>query len=161
MEGYVNFTGKEPASLLSDAMQRRYGVISGGLNWLLPQGLTSELLHGLALNPVLLAPAGLRGIGNVRGVLLPVFDLAQLVGLASHSKDEHVLMLGAPPQVAGILVTGYPRALSELSPCETANIPDDLRAYCSGTWESGATQWLELDVMGLLHDLARQKQRTN
>lgn len=35
------------------------------------------------LTPIPLAPAGLLGVGNLRGALLPVIDLAPLLGLAA------------------------------------------------------------------------------
>lgn len=156
MDMSAQFVTAEPTPLAGEYIQRRYGVIAGGLHLLLPQGVSAELLHDQVLTRILLAPPGLRGVANVRGTLLPVFDLAKLIS-APASTDEQVLMLGTQPAALGLLVHGVPMPLTGLQALAKAQVPELLAPYLRSAWQQQETHWFEIDLLQLFRDLAALK----
>ncbi|MBE9608577.1 chemotaxis protein CheW [Chitinilyticum piscinae] len=146
-------TGKAPQPA-PESVVRRYGVITGGLHLLLPQEVPSELLHEQAVNRILLAQPALRGVTNVRGALLPVFDLARLLAIPDSSADK-ILMLGKLPDALGLFVHDFPHALTGLQRCVDPVVPPLLQPYLQGAWLLDRVQWLEIDLLQLFRDLAR------
>ncbi|QLG89108.1 chemotaxis protein CheW [Chitinibacter bivalviorum] len=152
----VNIANAEASPLAGEYIQRRYGVIAGGLHLLLPQGVSAELLHDQELTRILLAPPALRGVANVRGTLLPVFDLAKLIA-APASTDEQVLMLGNHPDALGLLVQGFPLPLSGLQTLTNAQVPTLLQPYLRSAWQQQEQHWFDIDLLQLFRDLAALK----
>jgi len=114
-----------------------------------------------SLTPVPLAPLSLLGVGNLRGSLLPVLDLAPLLGLAappwSLSMPVHVAAAGgitaaiAIDEVAGF--EPWPAAAPlPVDPHE----PDSLRSVARGSLPFRGGRVLFLDLPAVLR-LARDR----
>ena len=153
MDTPVYLDSAQANSVVPDFVQRRYGIEIAGLNLLLPQGVSAELLHDQSITRIVLAPPVLRGVANVRGVLMPVFDFSQLISNSS-SKAQQVLMLGQFPNALGLLVNGFPLPVTDLQPLETMVLPEILRPYFSAAWQQQGKNWCEIDILGLFRDLA-------
>ncbi|WP_373974122.1 chemotaxis protein CheW [Chitinibacter sp. SCUT-21] len=141
---------------VTPSASRAYGVIAGGVHLLLPQGLSAELLHDQTITRVLLAPSALRGVSNVRGALLPVFDFGVLIGGQSQ-EDGQLLMLGQHPGAVGMLVQSYPQALSNLVLVPDAPVPEILKPHLRNIWQQQQQYWLEIDFLPLFRDLAARQ----
>ncbi|MGL4995089.1 MAG: chemotaxis protein CheW [Deefgea sp.] len=151
-----NLVNAETTPRIGEYIQRRYGVIIGGVHLLLPQGVSAELLHDQMLTRILLAPPALRGVANVRGSVLPVFDLAKLLD-APASSDSHVLMLGNHPAALGLLLNGAPIALTGLQAKENLQVPELFQSYLRGAWVHQGQNWLDIDLLQLFRNLATIK----
>ena len=156
MDMAANKANTESTPQTGEYIQRRYGVIAGGLHLLLPQGVSAELLHDQALTRILLAPLALRGVANVRGTLLPVFDLAKLIA-APTSSEEQVLMIGNHPEALGLLVQGFPLPLTGLQALAEGQVPELLQPYLRSAWQQQEQHWFDIDLLQLFRDLAALK----
>ena len=136
------------------APNRRYGIQIAGVSILLPEGVSAELLHDMSIARMLLAPSYLRGVINLRGALLPVFDLAHLLGAAMPINTQYVLMLASTDQTLGLLVSGHPQAIHGLQRLESQPAPATLAPYVLSAWQEHDKTWLEIDLFSLFRDLA-------
>jgi purine-binding chemotaxis protein CheW len=112
-----------------------------------------------SLTPVPLAGAGLLGVGNLRGALLPVIDLAPLLGLAAEpwTCPLPVHVTAVDGILAGLAideVAGFePWPAGEPLPLD-AGEPEPLRSVARGSLPFRDGRVIRLDVRAVL-DLAR------
>lgn len=114
-----------------------------------------------SLTPVPLAPAGLLGVGNLRGTLLPVLDLAPLLGLAAEpwASPLPVHVTAAGGTTAGIAideVAGFePWPAAEPLPLDDGE-PATLRSVARGSLPFRGGRVICLDLPSVLR-LARAR----
>ena len=84
----------------------RFGVRLAGVPVLFEPGETLEYVVGPAVHPMPLAPARVRGLMQLRGHPLAVFDAAA-DAVATAAPD--VLVVGPPQRAAGLAVAGPPQ----------------------------------------------------
>jgi chemotaxis signal transduction protein len=84
---------------------------------------------------------------NLRGTLLPVFDLHQLLGTGEGSRDQRtVLILDQRDDAVGIPIDGLPqsvaldRTLQNIPP-----LPEGLEAHVPAAYATGKALWLDFD----------------
>lgn len=112
-----------------------------------------------ALTPVPLAPSSLLGVGNLRGALLPVVDLAPLLGLDAEPWAAHlpVYVTAVDGALVGIAideVAGFdPWPAAELLPLDPGE-PALLRSVARGSLPFRGGRVTCLDLVSVLH-LAR------
>lgn len=148
--------------------QRGYGITSGGVNLLLPVGIYSEL----AFNPVITAlpnsPQYFIGLLNMRGNLIPVYDLAIYINidrqakntLADHSalvnvhsrKAQQVIILGKGDDSAALLCDSLPQtfelSINALSN-RTSESPSSIKPFVARTFWLNNDDWFELDAVAM------------
>lgn len=106
-------------------------------------------------------PRWLSGVTNIRGQLLPVFDVQQFIGDAdteSHN-ESYILVFGKGSKSAAILISELPKQrsfsnkhyLTSLPP-----IPTGIQDLIQGAYTENNNIWLDLDHLGLLQKLADQ-----
>lgn len=125
--------------------------------WLVvPQSEVSEVVPPPPLTRVPGARSFLLGIANVRGVLLPVTDLAQLIDEppAAPDRDQRLLVLNSERIPAAFLVDevlGYRQFLPPDQRHELVQQSGRIAPYLLGAFVREAQPWLALS----LHRLAR------
>jgi len=137
----------------------RYGVRVGGHALLTQPGVSGEIVVDPTLYRVPLAPDWLVGVVNQRGNIVPVFDVAALLGEGRSADDARlVLVLGKAEAAAGLQVDGLPRAIA---PGEAGvpfsrldALPEPFREFFHPAFHQEGTDWLELDHAGLFAALA-------
>lgn len=100
------------------------------------------------------------GIINLRGNLVPVFDLMKrLDGTASRRTDAHLLVFDRGDRAVGIYIDGLPVGL-EIKPDDdqqkTAiprDLPQVLRSHTRAAYQVQGAVWLELDHRALFEEL--------
>ena len=124
----------------------RYGFRVGSLGLLVAQQTASELIADLAVYPVPNTPPWFPGLVNVRGNLIPVFDLKRLFGLPEdNGTDRKLLVLDKDDSAAGVYVDGFPRPLRLGQPMErTPSLPGVLEDHVAKAYFLDDTIWLEL-----------------
>lgn len=135
----------------------RYGYRIASLNLLVPQFSASEVLHMQATTRLPRTPVWLLGMLNLRGNLLPLFDMRRVLGLdqAAKSLGQYVLVLGKGSQALGIVVDAQPQALKSLLP--SASIPpvhERLRPHVSNCQICDEQLWLEFHHDSFFEQLA-------
>lgn len=141
----------------------RYGYRVGTVSFLVPLATGSEVVP--LLDPATLpnSPKWLRGMVNLRGSLVPVFDLASVLGVDEDRAGERgggratkpvILVLDKGERAAGFLIDGFPRALAGLRPvAQMPQLPEALTAYVAAAYADDESVWLEMAHEGLLLEL--------
>ena len=134
----------------------RYGFRAAGLAFLIPARQGSEVVPMPGIAAIPNAPRGLKGMFNLRGNLVPVFDLERALDLETAKQDNPMLLVvGKTEEAAGILVDGYPKPLTGLRPVQALpQLPTLLGRHVAQGYVDGTELWLELDQKGLLEELA-------
>lgn len=142
----------------------RFGYRVGSLSFLIPLGAGSEVVPLSSPAAIPNSPDWLLGIVNLRGSLVPVFDLARLVGVdgerpvarvGAGDAKTMILVLGKSERAAGLLIEGLPVALSDLRPTQSSAIDDRLQPYVTDAFASNEEFWFELNHEPLLTRLTQ------
>lgn len=135
----------------------RYGFRVGSIGLLVGQDTSSEVLERVFVYPLPKASTGLLGLVNLRGNLVPIFDIKPLLELdkSAASDKNRLLILGVGDKAVGILIDGLPQpaatnhALFRLPPLPTALRPHVAKAYIQNP-----DVWLEFDHNGFFGALS-------
>ncbi|MGM0553263.1 MAG: chemotaxis protein CheW [Pseudomonadota bacterium] len=120
----------------------------------------SEVTDPLHLTHVPLADPSVLGVGNLRGLVLPVFDMGQLLletPLPPDAAGQRVVVAPQGQGMAGLLVSqveGMRRCIPSQRRLEVA-VPETARPYISGGFDLGHRLHPVLDLDLLLNDTNR------
>lgn len=141
----------------SEVPQRRFGVTLGAYNLLLAPGLYSEFITQLELSPLPNSGSLMQGLINVRGNIVPVYDISVIVDETS-KRSNTALLIGRPEHGAALLTASKPRAI-QVSPEQrvlpSSSLPPALDACCDGAYVIDQEHWLSLNHDVLFSTLAR------
>ena len=137
----------------TEAKERtRYGYQVGTINLLIGLTTGSEIIPMEVLTPIPNTPAYLRGMLNLRGNLVPVFDLMLLLALDKHEQPDEqgikpmVLILDKGDKAVGMIVDGFPQALLGLQRLQRLpQLPNKLEGCVSTGYMKEESLWLEFD----------------
>ncbi len=103
--------------------RKRYGFCIGTFGLLIQADVGSEVIRPEAISSLPGSAPWLLGLLNLRGNLVPVFDLNLLLGVAkpTESRAMLVLILDKGENAIGMLIDGFPQPLSALQ--KIANLP--------------------------------------
>jgi twitching motility protein PilI len=133
----------------------RYGACVGSVRLLLPEHLPSEVVAGTVIYPIPNTAPWFAGMINLRGNLVPVFDLHRLIGLPL-GDDRPLLVLGRGAEAVAVPTDGLPRTVGRsVRTTHLPTVPTALEAYLSGAQLEGETIWLDLDLGRLFQALGR------
>ncbi|MDQ1314812.1 MAG: twitching motility protein PilI [Pseudomonadota bacterium] len=149
-EGFV------PVATETVKKQLRYGFRSGGLSLLIQGGVGSEVVPMMPLAAIPNGPGWLQGVINLRGNLVPVCDLAQMLSDAPDAPDvaarkTMILVLDKGDKAAGFVIDGHPVALNDLRLTnQVPELPEFLANYVRAAHSTDEEVWLEFDHEGFL-----------
>lgn len=128
---------------------KRYGFEIGNLGFLIKEETICEVVKDFKIFPIPNTCSWMRGWINLRGNLIPVYDLALLLGLAQESKYyENLLILDKQSESIGILIDKLPKSV-DISNWQIMghmpNIPIDMTNYVGQTYRTDDRVWLDLD----------------
>jgi len=87
----------------------RQAVRIGDLRLLFDFAATSQLSELVPITPLPVTPHWMRGLASLHGSVLPVFDLASLIGLDRAEGQKHLLLVvGHGDSAAALLIDGLP-----------------------------------------------------
>ena len=117
--------------------------------------MPSELVDDTKIYPLPTTPLWFRGLINLRGNLVPVFDLKQLFRMDAHSKDKpKLLVLNSGEQAVGILVDGLPFTLNLTHRLDhVPPLPLILGKHTQTVYARNQEVWVELDIDGFFSAL--------
>ena len=145
----------EPA----EYQQRRHGVAIGPFSILLPPDTVCEVVQGSTIYPLPKTTNLVRGLLNLRGNLVPVFDLAEhFDAKAEASELPQILAVGKADEAIALIVDGIPKLASTSQPIphSTLPLPEEIRNHVRGAYVEEDNMWLELDLTGLIESLTDQ-----
>jgi twitching motility protein PilI len=137
----------------------RYGVRLGDIGLLIGRDTLSEVIAQAAIYPIPNTPPWLAGLMNLRGNLVPVFDLHLLLGLEppADRPRRFLLVLGRGDGAVGMYVDGLPQAvatgegLGQLPP-----LPEVLREHVQTGYVDQGALWLEFPHEALFSTLGQR-----
>lgn len=141
----------------------RHGFRIGGIGLLVPAKTGTEVVVATQLARIPRGARALRGILNLRGNLIPVFDLNVAIGNAiakssspaDRAQKSVVLVFGKGENAAGLLIDDFPMAVPGLRPAgQLGPLPDPLAAHVTGALATAEQIWLEFAHEGLFQVLA-------
>jgi twitching motility protein PilI len=135
--------------------QARYGFRVGTLNFLIRERTLSEVIERVPAYPIPNTPSWLLGLINLRGNLIPVFDLKRLFEMPPGDKDAgFVLVMDKGSQAVGMLIDGFPSTLRGLQAvAEMPPLPTALIGHVPAAYRREEEVWLELDHRGFFASL--------
>ena len=145
-------TGIKPA----ERQRTRYGFRIGGLGLLIAQGTVSEVLEQVSVYALPNTPIWFMGLVNLRGNLVPVFDVRQFLEIEEDNAQvkRRLLILDQGDKAVGVLIDGLPQsvgtgqALSRVPP-----LPAVLQAHASIAYGYENFVWLEFDYQAFFKAL--------
>ncbi len=136
----------------------RYGFRVGTLGLLIPPETKSEVLAAPQITALPRAPASFLGLINLRGNLVPIYDLRTLLGLerGSGSAGTLTLVFDQGNMAVGLAIDGYPVALAGLRSVPSAPpVPEGLQEHVSASYVLNDNIWLEFDHGTFFNEVSR------
>ncbi len=129
----------------------RYGFRLGSLGFLIPEGMQSTLIENATVYPIPNTVHWLKGLINVRGALIPVFDLGTMseANITTAKKSVMVIKMGKRSMAVAI-DSGQSIEQSTLSPFDST-IPEQLITFSKQIYQVQKTCWIEFDFMKCLN----------
>jgi twitching motility protein PilI len=135
----------------------RFGLRLADFGLLVAEGTLSEIVTEPVVYPIPKTPAWIRGLINLRGNLVPVFDLHILLGLGEPEADRKrlALVLGRGEGAGAVFIDALPQAvdtrrrMQQLPP-----LPVPLQEHVTAAYIDAGVPWLEFSHERLFAALA-------
>jgi chemotaxis signal transduction protein len=141
----------------------RYGFEVGGLRLVPAAGVLTEMVAEARVFPIPKAAGALSGVLNLRGTIVPLFDLQTLAQVAADIRpsQRRALVFDRDEQRAGFLLDAVPELVALVAaPANTPHPAGALAEFLTRAW-SRADQpqqiWWQLDHHKAFNFLARSK----
>jgi hypothetical protein len=136
----------------------RLQTSGGSLPLLLPADRPAELRRGMAICSVPNVAPWFFGMANLRGELVPVFDLLGYCGLGrtTRQRSSELLLIGTAASAFALPGTGEPEIL-QLSEdgAGTHTAPAQVSEFIYNAWKGVNTHWYDFDFDRWLLQLSR------
>lgn len=142
------------------ASEERLAIRVGSLRLLCAPDAGREVLLPPPASRLPHTPEWLLGVANVRGVLVPVLDLAAALGVERDDNlHGYMLIVGTGDDAVGLPVDGLP-VLQRLDTSERLvgipPHPEVLNGHVAGAFERDGAVWIDIDIRGLLSSLGER-----
>jgi twitching motility protein PilI len=140
----------------------RYGYRIADIGLLVGERIGCEVISLPTLARIPTLPAWLLGLANLRGGLVPMFDLRALLELPAIAAgaDRFGLIFDRGEQAVGILVAEYPQPLERLEPLpHPPPLPAAAREFVATAYRQGESLWLEFDHRRFFESVAQRLTR--
>lgn len=129
-----------------------------GYRFVIPMGQISELMEVPSATRLPGVQSWVIGLSNVRGRLLPLFDLARFVGgqISNQKKSHRVIVLESEGLFSGLVVDrafGMQHFIADTFAAFDGELPAGLKRYISGAYkDSSGERWCVFDMVALSQD---------
>ena len=138
------------------AERKRYGFCIGSFGLMIQADVGSEVLRPEAISSLPGSALYLLGLLNLRGNLVPVFDLSLVLGVAksTESRGMLVLILDKGENAVGMVIDGFPQPLSALrNIAQLPALPAVLQEHVSAGYVKDERVWLEFNHQSFFEKL--------
>ena len=147
----MNLENSEPESEI------RYGFRIGSIGFLVSGGEHAEIIEQTHPSAMPNTPPWLKGVINVRGNLVPIFDLRDLLGLEESEQSEKLLILGEGNKAVGLYIDALPVLVEKLDKVDAMPpIPELLSNYVTCLYMQDKEIWLDLAFDELFTELGER-----
>ncbi|UEX77076.1 chemotaxis protein CheW [Spiribacter halobius] len=153
-----------PAAPVAETSEAAWVAPIGPWRVMFDPGLGCELLEPRRPTPLPGAPAWLPGVVNLRGNLVPVFDLAQCADPPQRTVSPRLLAVGEGEAAAVLAIGGMPfrhdpNTFGPPLADPPAALPPALAGAIRDAWRIDGELWLACDLPALFSELGRQAGR--
>lgn len=137
----------------------RYGFKIGSLGMLIQLGCGSEVMQMPTIWSLPGAPPWFLGLINLRGNLVPLYELRTILGVGARASNEkpQVLVFDQGDKAVGILIDDFPKPLAGLSQlAHLPQLPTSLTGHVRVGYVKDEMIWLEFDQNSFFEELTRQ-----
>jgi twitching motility protein PilI len=137
--------------------RRKRGLQIGTLRLLVPHDCGGEIIDNPRVCHLPLMPAWCSGLINLRGRLLPVFDLHTCLKVAPITPRSWVLALGNGDDTAAFSIDALPQSLqvdTETSLAPSA-LPDTLQPFVEAAFRIDGELWLDFQHLRFFRSLSQ------
>jgi chemotaxis signal transduction protein len=138
----------EVAGQVREEVRARYGFRIGDLGLLINPDIGNEVLTVSSITPLPDAPPGFLGLINLRGNLVPLYELRVRLGMDTRQARTETLALvfGEGEEAVGVVIESFPAVLPSLRPSpDLPPLPDALQNHVSAGYLQDGMVWLEFD----------------
>jgi twitching motility protein PilI len=154
--GLTQLQPQSSPSAPQQAQRVRYGFRIGDLGLLIDPDVGSEVVSVTSFTALPDAPRGFLGLINLRGNLVPLYELRDLLAMESRQKGNALIALvfGQGEYAVGVVVDSHPRALNSLQQLsELPLLPEALQAHVSAAYGQGEAVWLEFEHISFFDEV--------
>jgi len=135
----------------------RYGFRAGDIGLIMDEVLGSEIVNKILTCAIPATPAWFQGVVNIRGNIVPVFDLKMIFNSDKKTDLQRLLIIGKEDKAAGILIDDLPQALHDLEVTEDFLSPPSLLNECiRNVYKQNDDIWYELNFHDFFAELGKQ-----
>ena len=135
----------------------RYGFRAGDIGLIMDEVLGSEIVNKILTCAIPATPSWFQGVVNIRGNIVPVFDLKMIFNSDEKTDLQQLLIIGKEDKAAGILIDDLPRALHDLeTTADYLSPPSPLNECISKVYKQNDEIWYELNFNDFFAELGKQ-----
>jgi len=127
----------------------RYGFVIEKIGFLIALNTLSEIVINTKIYPIPNTQEWMKGLINVRGNLVPVFDFSLLLGFSVKPQEQKkLLVLGKESQAIGLLIDGLPQACDTSQWRKVSCLPNQvsvLEKYIANAYSSDDAIWIDFN----------------
>ena len=153
-------TPDQEHNLSGAAGVQRYGFRIGACRLVHDLSLAVELIELPRCYDLPNSSIWFSGLVNLRGNLVPVFDLKTLLGISAPTGHRQMLLvIGSGEKVAALVIDGTPDHINIDAGSrvdQPSDVPEILREHLQGAYEYAGEIWYQADYEGLFQSLAQR-----
>ncbi len=135
----------------------RYGFRAGDVGLIMDEVMGSEIVNKILACVIPATPSWFRGVVNIRGNIVPVFDLKMIFNSDEKTDLQRLLIIGKEDKAAGILVDDLPQALHDLEVTTDSLSPSPFMNECiRKVYKQNVDIWYELNFNDFFAELGKQ-----
>jgi twitching motility protein PilI len=145
----------------AEAAENVFGIRIGRIGLLVSSSIHCEILGKTPVNPLPNVAPWLSGLLNLRGHLVPVFDLHHVLSEETADPKRRLLfVIGRGDKAAAVWIDGLPEIKE--SGCfhplrELAVLPNIQPRFVSAAYEEGEQSWFRINFEHLFEALGRRQ----
>lgn len=146
----------EQANLLDGNSGHKFVFKTGSFNLVLPEYQPAEVIVPPRICAIPNTPDWFRGMINLRGNLLPVFDLDGLITGAHSETRNWLIVFGNDESMASLCIDTLPTSMELNNKLDLADdeIPEILYKHLNNIYLEDNVIWLEPDYESLLSEFS-------
>lgn len=135
-----------------------HSLALGDIHLLIPEGVLGEVVDELEVCPLPKAGKALLGMCSLRGNIVPIFDIYQLLGVAAPEKLKRVIVLGSGRERVGFMINHLPQKVKftdEERSVRLPPLPERLSPFVETCFQRQGV-WLQWDIFGFFRAAGKQ-----
>ena len=135
-----------------------HAVRIGNIGLLLPSNQESELVENLSVCRLPNTPTWFNGVTSLRGNMIPVFDIHELLGLEGRGKERRLIIVGTTEAAAAFWVDEMPRMVMVTSDDTTRSslpLPRLIKDHSRSFYLKDDQIWIDWDVNSFFSTLGK------